>query len=318
MSSDNVEGAVKEFKGDFMLSFNRLAVSHDPTNDWSNMTFVRRRGVMDIGDEAPEFLYDDSATRSFKNQWWRTCVSVRQHRISAYPHIDAIWTKLSQVAVTPHPITPRFMKYIEDLGKKHLDQPSFWKAIRTLWAQQEYDGIVAVIGEPKHQFISDKDKHPAIPILQVLLTDGLISPAAAGWLALAIYLDNVLYKNYIPLFFGFSAIRRKVWNDRNVHLAACADTEKDVNMGGGNTASHISAKEARDTYASVTPGTLKHAFEKQRARTEVKAPGRKDNSSRGSKRSRRLRGKPPGDESLVEEVEETTSEALAGLLQEER
>ena len=196
--TEDIEGAVKEFKGDFMLAFNRLAASHDPTDDWSNMTFMRRRGVMDIGDEAPEFLYDDSATRSFENQWWRTCVSVRRHRISAYPHIDAIWTKLSQVAVAPRPITPRFMKYIEDLGKKHLDQPSFWKAIRTLRAQWEYDGIVAVIGEPKHQFVNDKDKHPAIPILQVLLTDGLISPAAAGWLALAIYLDNILYKNYIP------------------------------------------------------------------------------------------------------------------------
>jgi len=40
-STDDVEGAVKEFKGDFMLAFNRLATLHDPTNDWSNMTFVQ-------------------------------------------------------------------------------------------------------------------------------------------------------------------------------------------------------------------------------------------------------------------------------------
>ena len=62
---------------------------------------------------------------------------------------------------------------------------------------------------------------------------------------------------------------------------------------------------------------MKHAFEKQKARTEVKAPRGKDNSSGGSRRSRRQKGKPPGDESPVEEVEETTSEALAGLLKDQ-
>jgi len=50
----------------------------------------------------------------------------------------------------------------------------------------------------------------------------------------------------------------------------------------------------------------------------VKPPKQKDNSSGGSRWSRRQKGKPPGDDSLVEEVDETTSEALAHLMEEQR
>lgn len=78
-SIEEVEAAVKQFKGDFMLSFNILSISHDPTEDWMDFAFARRRGVMDIGRDTPEFIYDDMETRSFENQWWRTCVLIRRH-----------------------------------------------------------------------------------------------------------------------------------------------------------------------------------------------------------------------------------------------
>jgi len=270
---------------------------------------------MDIGDDVPEFLYDDPETKSFEIQWWRTCVAIRRHRISAYPRVDAIWSKLSQIAVAPCPITPRFIKYIEDLGNKHMNQPSFWNTIRTLRAQQDFEGLLAEIGEPTPQFIDSVDKHPAVPILQVLLTDGLISPAAAAWLAIVVCKDNEMYATYVPLFIGYSAIRRKVWNDRNVHLAACAENAKGESKDGSVHASQISAAEARDTYASVNPGTLKHVFEKQMERQKEKLVSRKvDKSSGGSKRSRHLQGKPLGEDKPIEEAEETTSKALAGLL----
>jgi len=76
-SIEEVEETVKQFRGDFMLSFTLLDSRHEPTGDWLDYAFTRRRGVMDIGTDAPEFIYDDSATRSFENQWWRTCIVIR-------------------------------------------------------------------------------------------------------------------------------------------------------------------------------------------------------------------------------------------------
>jgi len=75
-SIEEVEEAVKQFRGDFMLSFNLLDSKHEPTSDWLDFAFARRRGVMDIGTDAPDFLYDDPATRSFENQWWKTCILI--------------------------------------------------------------------------------------------------------------------------------------------------------------------------------------------------------------------------------------------------
>ena len=39
-SIEEVESAVKQFKGDFMLSFNLLDSTHDPTEDWMDFAFT--------------------------------------------------------------------------------------------------------------------------------------------------------------------------------------------------------------------------------------------------------------------------------------
>jgi len=177
---------------------------------------------------------------------------------------------------------------------------------------------VVLLGEPTPHFKDNGNPHPALPILQVLVTDGLASPAAAAWLALCVHKDPEMYDTYIPLFYGFSAIRRKVWNDRNVHLAASAQT---ASARGSAAASRISATAARDTYASAVPGTIKHALGKQREITEKKAAARKTDKSsmgsKGSKKSRRIRGLSPNASILEEEREETTSEALVAILDNE-
>jgi len=38
---DEVESAVKKYKGDFMLSFNLLGMEHEPMSEWSEFSFVR-------------------------------------------------------------------------------------------------------------------------------------------------------------------------------------------------------------------------------------------------------------------------------------
>jgi len=121
---------------------------------------------------------------------------IRCHRISKYPQVNVMWNKLAPLAVAPHPITPRFVKYISNLGLFNTHQPSFLKAVQTLQAQQDYLGIVAEIGEPCPYFTDNKDTHPAVPSLHVLLADGLISPAAAAWLAQCIHQDKMVYNMY--------------------------------------------------------------------------------------------------------------------------
>jgi len=239
--------------------------------------------------------------------------------------VDALWPKLTPIAIAPRPISPRFIKYINDLGNYHTNRPLFTKAVGTLRAQQDFNGLVALLGEPRPHFKDNDDHHPALAILHVLVGDGLSSPVAAAWLALCVFRDPDMYDAYIPLFYGFSAIRRKVWNDRNVHLAASTEA---AGKQESAKASRISAKAAKETYASAVPGTIKHALEKQRQNqaTGNKAPkGKADKSSvesRGLKKSKRIRGLSPNadipedeDFAPAEEVpEETLSVALETVL----
>ena len=334
-SISEVESAVKLYKGDFMLSFNLLGADHEPTDEWSEFSFVRRKGVMDIGEEAAEVIYDDAAARSFENQWWRTCIQIKRHRVSHSEETDRLWGKLAPIAVAPRPISLRFLRYVNDLGKYNMDRPAFGKALGVLRAQNEFEGLVALIGEPEPCFDGREASIPAIAILHVLVGDGLASPAAAAWLALSVFKDKESYDKYIPLFFGFPAIRRKVWNDRNIYMAASIKT---ISRQGSAPNSKVDVAAARDTYMSAVPGTIKYALEKQKERTAESPPkrgkaalsspkkkaDRTSVGSRGSRRSKRARGvSPDGDIPEEEEeqgnpvVDETASEALGHLLGED-
>jgi len=334
-SVDEVESAVKLYKGDFMLLFSLLGLDHEPTSEWSEFSFVRRKGVMDIGEEAAEVIYDDAAARSFENQWWRTCVQIRRHRVHHSEDADHLWGKLAPIAIAPRPISLRFLQYVNDLGKYNMDRPAFGKALGVLRAQDEFTGLVALIGEPVLCFDGREADIPAIAILHILVGDGLASPAAAAWLALSVFKDKESYDKYIPLFFGFPAIRRKVWNDRNVYMAASVKT---ISRQGSAPNSKIDVVAARDTYMSTVPGTIKYALEKQRekaaesppkgSRAALSSPKKKKADktsvgSRGSRKSKRARGvSPDGDIPEEEEqgdpvIDETASEALGHLLKED-
>ena len=317
-SADEVESAVKLYKGDFLLSFNILGVDHEPTDDWSNFSFVRRRGVMDIGDEAPEVIYDDAAARSFENQWWKTCVQIRRHRISHSVEADFLWAKLAPISVAPRPISHRFLNYVNDLGKYHADRPKFNKAVGVLRAQDEFNGLVALLGEPVPCFGGEEANIPAVAILHIMVGDGLASPAAAAWLALTVFKDKGTYDSYIPLFYGFPAIRRKLWNDRNVYMDASVRT---ISRQGSAAGSRVDTAAARDTYMSAVLGTIKYALEKQRETAASSSPKKKkkvDNisaSSKGSRKSRRVRGVSPGGD--IPEGEEDQGDPVGEVPDEE-
>jgi len=323
-SIEEVESAVKLYKGDFMLSFNLLGLDHDPTSEWSEFSFVRRKGVMDIGEEAAEVIYDDPAARSFENQWWRTCIQIKRHRVSHSKETDRLWGKLAPIAIAPRPISPRFLHYVNDLGKYNMDRLAFGKALGVLRAQDEFSGLVNLIGEPVPCFDGREADIPAIAILHILVGDGLASPAAAAWLALSVFKDKESYDKYIPLFFGFPAIRRKIWNDRNIYMAASVKT---ISRQGSAPNSRVDVAAARDTYMSAVPGTIKYALEKQREKADRSSPKKSETAipspkkkkekadkssveSRGSRKSKRARGLSPSAD--IPEEEEEQDEAAGG------
>jgi len=194
-----------------------------------------------------------------------------------------------------------------------MDQPAFSKALGVLRAQDEFNGLVALLGEPEPCFDGREANVPAIAILHILVSDGLASPAAAAWLTLSVFKDKESYDKYIPLFFGFPAIRRKVWNDRNVYMAASVKT---ISRQGSAPGSKVDTAAARDTYMSAVPGTIKYALEKQREKAAGSSPkkSKADKSSvdsRGSRKSRRVRGVSPGGNIPEEEEEQEVAVGAA-------
>jgi len=251
--SKEVESAVRLCKGDFMLSFYWLSRDHEHTAEWSDFKQVRSKGVMDVESLAPDFLYDDPATEAYEWQWWQIAVSIRRHRVADYPDVVPMWNALASVSTATREITPRFVDYVCKLGAMNTDKDGFKKAVKTLRSQPDFRAIEAVAG-PAVPCGQDDPRDAASTILQVLLSDGYISPPAAAWLAIRVSGSSTMYFAMAPLFLAFPVVRRKLWNDRNLHLSAWADTNMKARDGTNSpTGSRISAADAKSAYSTVVP-----------------------------------------------------------------
>jgi len=248
-----VENAVRLCKGDFLLTFYWLSREYEHTTEWSDFKQVRSKGVMDVESLAPDFLYDDPATEAYEWQWWQIAVSIRRHRVADYSDVVPMWDALASVSTATREITPRFVDYVSKLGEMHADKEGFTKAVRTLKSQPDFKAIEAIAG-PAVPCGRDDPRDAASTILQVLLSDGYISPPAAAWLAVRVSGSSTLYFAMAPLFLAFPVVRRKLWNDRNLHLSAWADTNMKARDGTHSpTGSRISAADAKSAYSTVVP-----------------------------------------------------------------
>jgi len=248
-----IESSIRLCKGDFMLSFYWLTRNHEHTEEWKDFKTVRGRGVMDVETLAPDFIYDDPATEAYEWQWWQIAVSVRSHRVADYPDVIPMWGALAGVSVATREITPKFVEYVRVLGAQNTDEAAYNKAIRTLRSQPDFAKIEAIAG-PAIPCGRDDPRDAASTILQVLLSDGYISPPAAAWLAIRISGSSSLYFAMAPLFLAFAVVRRKLWNDRNLHLSAWSVTNMKIRAGTNSpTGSRISAADAKSAYSSVVP-----------------------------------------------------------------
>lgn len=147
------------------------------------------------------------------------------------------------------------MDYVYKLGQRDSDKSSFTSAVRTLRAQPDFKAIEAIAG-PATPCDPDVPRDAATTVLQVLLSDGYISPPAAAWLAIRVSGSPSMYAAMAPLFLAFPKVRRKLWNDRNLHLAAWSVTNMKHRAGTNSpTGSRISAADVKSAYSNVIPST---------------------------------------------------------------
>ena len=251
--SEAVEKSLHHYKGDFLLVFYGLTRNYQHTKEWANFRRIRSKGVLDIDDPAPEFVYDDPATEAYEWQWWQVAVSIRSHHVASQPAAKEMWDGLAGVATAPREITPRFVDYVRCLGLRESNKSDFERAIRTLRAQPKFK-VVEAQARPAIPCDLDSPRDAATIVLQVLLSDRYISPTAAAWLAIRASGSDTLYAAMAPLFSGFPKVRRKLWNDRNLHLAAWSATSmKHREHTNSPTGSKISAADTKSAYSSTVP-----------------------------------------------------------------
>ena len=248
-----VESSLRHYKGDFLLSFYGLARAFEHTVEWNDLKQARSRGVMDIDTPAPDFVYDDPATAAYEWQWWQIAVSIRAHRVADDPEVVKMWDRLASISTATREITPRFVDYVYKLGQCNSDASAFTAAVKVLRAQPDFKAIEAMAG-PATPCNPDSPRDAATTVLQVLLSDGYVSPPAAAWLAICVSGSPSMYIAMAPLFLAFPKVRRKLWNDRNLHLVAWSVTNMKHRAGTNSpTGSRISAADARSAYSNVVP-----------------------------------------------------------------
>ena len=248
-----VESSLRHYRGDFLPSFYGLARTFEHTAEWNDLKGARSRGVMDIDDPAPDFLYDDPATEAYEWQWWQVAVSIRSHRVADDPVTVDMWNQLAGISAATREVTPRFVEYVYKLGTRNTAEADFFSAVKTLRAQPDFKAIETIAG-PATPCDPDSPRDAATVVLQVLLSDGYISPPAAAWLAIRVSGSPSLYIAMAPLFLAYPKTRGKLWNDRNLHLAAWSITNMKHRAGTNSpTGSRISAADARSAYSNVVP-----------------------------------------------------------------
>jgi len=248
-----VESSLWHYKGDFLLSFYGLSRTFEHTEEWNDLKHARSRGVMDIDVPAPDFVYDDPATEAYEWQWWQIAVSIRAHRVADDPDVVKMWDQLAGISTATREITPRFVDYVYKLGQRNSVEPDFVTAVITLKAQPDFQAIEAVAGAAT-PCDPDSPRDAATTVLQVLLSDGYISPPAAAWLVIRMSGSPSMYITMAPLFLAFPKTRRKLWNDRNLHLSAWSVTNMKHRTGTNSpTGSRISAADAKSAYSNIIP-----------------------------------------------------------------
>ena len=205
---DHIRGTLRASGGDISASFLALTKNHlcswdrIPKNPVTQHRLLADSMHIEGSSDEEDVLVASLAAVMFMNNWWSTFLNTRAYRLGTESPYCGSWRALCEMAADNHTISPRFVTYVEDLGRRDSDRSLFKLAIRSL---REWPKSVALSAS-----LSGLHSE-ALAILPILLKDGLISPLGALWLALN---TNTLSSS----FANYSSSCKKWWKSRNKAL----------------------------------------------------------------------------------------------------
>ena len=205
---DHIRSTLSASGGDISTSF--LALTKNHLCSWDRIPkdpIAQRRLLADAvyvegSSDEEDVLVASLAAVTFMNNWWSAYLNTRAYRLGAESPFRGSWRALCALATDNHTVSPRFVTYMEDLGRRDSDRRLFKAAVRAL---HEWPKSVALTA-------SLSSLHPeASAVLPILLEDGLISPSGALWLALHTNTPSSSFADY-------SSNRKKWWKSHNKAL----------------------------------------------------------------------------------------------------
>ena len=221
---DHIRSSLSASGGDISASFLALTKNHlcswdcVPQNPVTQRRLLADAMYVEGSSNKEDILVASLAAVTFMNNWWSTYLNTRAYRLGAESPYRGSWHTLCEMAADNHTVSPRFITYVEDLGRWESNRPLFKLSVHAL---REWPKSVALTA-------SLSGLHPeASAILPILLEDGQISPSGALWLALNTNTPSSSFASY-------NASRKKWWKSCNKalrqHLAQEHAVPPDVTM----------------------------------------------------------------------------------------
>ena len=205
---DHIRGTLSASGGDISASFLALTKNHlcswdcVPKDPITQHRLLADAMYIEGSSDKEDVLVASLAAVTFMNNWWSAYLNTRAYRLGTESPYHGSWRTICEMAADNHTVSPRFITYIEDLGRRDSNRSLFKAAIRAL---QEWPKTVTLVA-------SLSGLHPeASAILPILLEDGLISPPGALWLALNMNTPSSSFASY-------ATSRKKWWKSRNKAL----------------------------------------------------------------------------------------------------
>ena len=223
--SDIISSTISSFAGNLSAAFaslsGRFISAWDP--ELTPARLLASKNVPPAEPLHPEFVASDPSHQAAERDWWRALLTSKRARVS---HSDALthdWFRIIGHSYNSSPLSPRTLDCIRCLGVQMTDPDGYHHALSTLRALPSFNALASHI-------ITNNLGASAMAILPIMLEDGLISPSAAAWLAIAAESYPELSSQIHHLFRVHSSRFRSVWNDRNRFLNNFRDSFTAANV----------------------------------------------------------------------------------------
>ena len=124
---DHIRGKLSASGGDISASF--LALTKNHLCSWDRVPkdpIAQRRLLADAvyvegSSDEEDVLVASLAAVTFMNNWWSAYLNTRTYRLGADSPFHGSWRAICALAADNHTVSPRFITYVEDLGRWDTD-----------------------------------------------------------------------------------------------------------------------------------------------------------------------------------------------------